>query len=99
MHVRVAQLWRPCKQAVRHPVVSRYGRQAAAPRVLQRGMRIELPHERSAAAGMPDCPGFGADPTPCNPVTGPEAPIKQEPLRGCMTTLEAIARCANPVGA
>ncbi len=127
--------------------------QAAAPWLLAHGVRIELPHERSAvplpalnavrgaapwtprreagaasaatapldavlgaacaAAHAGACsPGAaaaeayrdtprnvglqadpGADPVRTAGATAPDAPLRSEPMVGCMTTLEAIARC------
>ncbi len=149
-----------CEAAPAHPqdhgMQARLRRfaQAAAPWLLAHGVRIELPHERSAvplpaldaargaapwmplrearaapAATMPldavpaaaraaahagACsPGAAAaeayrdtrsaarvqaDPA-ASPVrtagaTAPDAPLRSEPMMGCMTTLEAIVRCA-----
>ena len=75
--------------------------QAAARRLLAHATRVELPHERSAAAAPPvhgpaaagmqpgGAPGAWACTEP-----GIHAPLRVEPARGCVTTLEAIARYA-----
>ena len=62
---------------------------------------MELPHEHSAAAAplVHGQAAVGAQPggergeRPCTE-PGIHAPIRVEPARGCVTTLEAIARCA-----
>ena len=76
-------------------------RQAAARGLLARATRVELPHEHSAAAAavVHGQAAAGVQPgseagehTRTEP--GIHAPIRVEPARGCVTTLEAIARCA-----
>ena len=76
-------------------------RQAAARGLLARATRVELPHEHSAAAADPEhgqaAAGAQAGSNPeALALTAPSihAPIRVEPARGCVTTLEAIARCA-----
>ncbi|KAK9821318.1 hypothetical protein WJX81_001262 [Elliptochloris bilobata] len=74
---------------------------AAAPWLLAHGTRVELPHERSAAPTS-DPPGHPSPAGGMGPGDGPQArrpaapgilaPIRTEPLRGCVTTLEAVAR-------
>ena len=75
--------------------------QAAACRLLAHTMRVELPHEHSAAAA-PSVHGLALADTPPGSTPGGcawaepviQAPIRVEPARGCVTTLESIARCA-----
>ena len=76
-------------------------RQAATRGLLARATRVELPHEHSAAAAAPEHGQAAAGAQlgsnlEDRSLTAPRihAPIRVEPARGCVTTLEAIARCA-----
>ena len=85
---------------IHHGLCPKSWRQAAARGLLARATRVELPHEHSAAAAPAEHSQAAAGGQPGEPEgractePGIHAPIRVEPARGCVTTLEAVARCA-----